>query len=44
MPQLIAVTMFGPSMYLAILASISIGLATAISGVGGRVPFPIEVP
>jgi hypothetical protein len=44
LPQMMAVTIFGPLIYLTLLASLSIGVASLISGMGGRLPFPIEVP
>jgi len=44
LPQMVAATIFGPLIYLTLLASLSIGVASLISGMGGRLPFPIEVP
>ncbi|MEM0173824.1 MAG: DNA import protein CedA [Sulfolobaceae archaeon] len=42
-PQIIAATIVMPLIYITILAGLSIGLAYAISGTGGRLPFPIDI-
>jgi len=42
-PQIIAATIVMPLIYITILAGLSIGLAYAISGTSGRLPFPIDI-
>jgi hypothetical protein len=43
LPNLISATVIMPLIYVGILAGLSIGLAFAISGTSGRLPFPIEI-
>jgi len=42
-PQIISATIVMPLIYITILAGLSIGLAYAISGTSGRLPFPIDI-
>ena len=42
-PSVLGYLVFGPMIYLGILSGLSIGLANAIAGYGGRLPFPLDV-
>ena len=42
-PSVIGYVIFGPLIYLSILAGLSVGLANMIAGYGGRLPFPLDV-
>lgn len=43
LPQVVSVSIIGPIMYLSLLATISVGLASLLSGSYGRMPIPLDL-